>query len=183
MATKYITTRAVNTECFVNGKSEMVLLRAGATLAYDEASKAYIVEKPQTADEAKIAVNDSTFLALKSIKSIVSTVATNALRAAKSGNNVNLERKIIDLVTSNGEKDEIIEELKLQVTRLTDTLANFTNAAATQQDDLEDSIPDYNAMNVQVLREICIENEIDPAGLKKDALVEALLELHAEVAE
>jgi hypothetical protein len=189
MSKKFITTRALNIDCTVDGKSEMVHLRAGATLVQDSETSNYVVDKPSNSNERKIAINESAFASLKAIKSIVSTEATQALKSAKAGNSVETERKIIDLVNKNQEQAERIEELEEENARLTNTLANFTKAAANQKDELddeeseesdEDDIPDYNSMTVDVLRSLCVENNIDFNGMKKADLVEALTELHYE---
>ena len=183
---KYITAKDIKVSCKFEGQenAETIPLRKGCVIDLDADRGVYTVVDPSNEYEKRVFLNESTLIGFKSLKAIVSVDAKNALATAKSGNNVQLEGKIIDLVNENNELKELVEELTKENERLTTTLANFTNSAANQGDGLneddEDEIPDYNAMTVAQLTEIADENGVDITGLKKAGIVEALLALHEE---
>ena len=180
----YITAKEVNISCKFEGQAaaEMIHIRKGVVFILDTDRGVYVVDKPETEDEKRVFLNEPTLIGFKELKALISMDAKKALAGAKSGNNVQLEKKVIELVNENQEQKERIEVLEKDNKRLTETLAKFTESAANQQDadmsEEEEEIPDYEAMTVAELKAIAEDNGIDITGMKKPDLVNALLDLH-----
>lgn len=184
MSKKYITAKEIQVSCRFDGQTNAVVvpLRKGAVIELAEDGY-YRIAKPLNDSEKKVFLNETTLNAFKSLRAIVSNEAQSALANAKSGNSVELERKIIALVTENNSLKEENEELKSQVERLTESLNAFSVAAAGQDDvgteDDEEEV-DYESMNLTELRELAKEWNIDTTGMKKADVIKALNELEVE---
>ena len=185
---KYITSRELKVSCKFEGReaSEILSLRKGAVLEKEAETGLYMVVNPTTDTEKRIFMNETTLNGFKSLKAIVSMEAKKALKAASSGNNIELEKRIIDLTNENFELKQLNEELTEEVSRLKATLDNFTTSAANQDGDLnidESEIPDYESMTLAQLKEIAEDNGLDITGMKKVDIAQALYALHEEDSE
>jgi len=134
MAEKYITTKRVAINVKREDKSVMVELRKGIAFQWDEKQECYVVANGTNKEEKAITINESTFNSLKSVKALISPTLAKDLAAAKEGNCVQLEQKVIELASENNELKEENEELQTQLDEALLTIDAFTAGAQKDQE-------------------------------------------------
>lgn len=171
---KFVTSKKVNISVSVNGKSAMYALRSGATLAWDESSRAFKVEKPSSIEEENVLINEKTFNSLRDMNCVVNAGLQSEIKGLTKGSGVEQEQKIIKLATENAALREDIEELQKQLQMANDTISTLTAAASTvpagnlddSSDDEESEDDESNEDESLPNSEITIEPDTDSTSRK-----------------